>query len=246
MKSWLLKNQGPVLIVLLTLAAIAAAETITCDWQAAFTAGAGVAALATAVIVYWYTVETQRLREVAQEQLEGQVAPFLLLEFGYRYEGPPLPYLYVTDYSRTHNFTCISPRNIGPGPALRGQLEITTVPQWAIEGKAERAKEETRTRTCPLPPIPAGEFREIRIERADLFTSALIPGAEGEFRIKIRAEYGSVSGQHYVSRVTILGKDPKGNWEQDPYSVHYERINARTIPSTLAEYLRLRDRLTKA
>lgn len=130
--------------------------------------------LFTGMVVAWYTWETKRLREAAQQQLELQSRPFLVLS------------------PKTKEFTL---ENVGNGPALNVQICDVLMRRDEFEVKIHFPES--------VPLIRAGERVPVRAESSvngspfnDFFTAHLDPQFATQV-LDIRIEYDNLALDRY-------------------------------------------------
>jgi len=174
-----------------------------------------VSALATtlaAFIVWWYTVETRRLRRIADDQLEAQVAPFLMLKSGIAANREEQNSAGHLDRTGGRPGVDIHVVNEGKGVALDGTLQIlaggTTITDWHYE----------------LSAIPTGKFITLVVAREDFFGDERAVTADRSFRAKFIAEYRSLAMKKYRTQVGVRGWDQHGD-SADRTSLEYERCD---------------------
>ena len=145
-------------------------------WDTFWYAVSATATAAAALVIWWYALETRRLRKLTERQLEAAVAPLLILRMG-KHGAEGQIHLDFTENTRSPaDFTIY---NYGKGTALKGSF-------CGLE----------------LPPIPDGKSATIRIYASAIVGEATAEKGTA-FWPEVRHEltYESVSGCRYRTRV---------------------------------------------
>jgi len=179
------------------------------DWTAIGSVSAAVGAVSatvTALLALWYTHRS------AQDQLEAQVAPILMLKSGRAVSQEGHRSAGRLDRAWGKPSTDIHVSNEGTGVALNGILIIRA-------GHGDRAPCE-----YTLSAIPAGKFITLVVAREDFFGDEHAISADRSFRVRFVAEYRSLGGRRYRTRLDVRGWDQHGESEDQSNQV-YERCD---------------------
>ncbi|MCI0655689.1 MAG: hypothetical protein L0170_01290 [Acidobacteria bacterium] len=180
-------------------------------WQG-WTAIGAMATIGAAIVVGYYTWETMRLRRTADEQLEAQIAPMVMLKSGRaaareahncigrldRAEGKPELEIHIS--------------NEGRGPALG--VEFDTKPN--ADGSIDMGYE--------LSAIPPGKFITVAIARQIFLGDESVTNATRSFRVRFSIDYQSVAQKRYRTLFRVRGWNEHGE-PTDQSSLEYERLD---------------------
>ena len=177
-----------------------------------WTAIGAMATIGAAIVVGYYTWETMRLRQTADEQLEAQIAPMVMLKSGRaaareahncigrldRAEGKPELEIHIS--------------NEGRGPALG--VEFDTKPN--ADGSMDMGYE--------LSAIPPGKFITVAITRQIFLGDESVTNATRSFRVRFSIDYQSVAQKQYRTLFRVRGWNEHGE-PTDQSSLEYERLD---------------------
>jgi len=181
---------------------------VACDAQAWTALGTWFAG----IVVLWYAIETQRLRKIADDQLEAQIAPMLMPKSGRasREEQHNCAGRFDRTWGKPGIEIHIS--NEGKGVALEGVLGVRVIGGKHLDIEYD------------LSAVPAGKFITLSVAREDFFGDASTETADRSFQVRLVAEYQSLARKRYRSRVKVLGWDQYGESE-DQSNLEYERCD---------------------
>jgi hypothetical protein len=193
---------------------------------AGWTSFGAMTTLGAAVMVGWYSWETLRIRRIADDQLEAQIAPMLMLKSGRAAEHEK--HLCVGRLDRAWGKTAMDLHisNEGNGPALDVDLSV-------------QSNEDSTDTAYELSAIPPGKFITVSVARHDFLGDEKKAGADRTFQVKFRIEYHSLARTQYRSRFRAHGWSEEAE-PLDQSSLEYERSDraAKERGKRLAEIAR--------
>jgi len=192
-------------------------------WQGWIAIGA-MATLGAAVVVGYYTWETMRLRQTADEQLEALIAPMVMLKSGRAAASEPHNCIGRLDRAEGKPELEIHISNEGRGPALG--VEFDTKPN--ADGSTNMGYE--------LSAIPPGKFITVAIARQFFLGDESVTNATRSFRVRFSIDYLSVARKQYRTLFRVRGWNEHGE-PTDQSSLEYERLDkaVRSSKERLAE-----------
>jgi hypothetical protein len=189
--------------VAVVLVTTIAAYIFTCDWQVASGATTATAAVVTAIIVYWYTAETKKLRETAerqvgisQDQLEAAIAPVLLV---YTRLPPSMVQIGKLKFIGGDIAFLFNVYNAGQGTAVSAH--------FTVQSASPIADSQRRTSRYELSPIAPRTAMEIKVPRDPEMWDGLNHSSIESLTIEIELLYESTSGKKYRTFIRGLSRD---------------------------------------
>jgi hypothetical protein len=180
-------------------------------WQGWIALGA-MATIGAAIVVGYYTWETMRLRQTADEQLEAQIAPMVMLKSGRAAAREPHNCIGRLDRAEGKPELEIHISNEGRGPALG--VEFDTKPN--ADGSMDMGYE--------LSAIPPGKFITVAIARQIFLGDESVTNTTRSFRVRFSIDYVSVARKQYRTLFRVRGWNEHGE-PTDQSSLEYERLD---------------------
>jgi hypothetical protein len=188
---------------------------VSVEFWSALTA---IGTVAATLIIAWYAWETRRLRAIAQDQLEGSVAPVLVLA---NHAPTDFPTVRVMDFNQGKPNFVFSIYNVGKGAALQVRLTAKGEPQKGTDrpGLSPHVRRPEGYNVCP---IPAGTSVVVHIAQETLTGLGAPPKAIDLTGLRIELVYESASHRAYRSRL----ETPSMNFD-DATLTEYAQLDAR-------------------